>query len=161
MRGERACGAMIAAALMAGCLLTGCDPNTTRPPITPSPGSLTVAVSVEPSQAIELLAHRFRDDSIPVARAESLDAYLESPWVDSLGQVTHARPIGPNVIRIRAWADPGKTGTSVISVELSWRPYDDPSVPARELDRDVSTSFPIAKRVKSVLDGLKKDYGVE
>ena len=147
--------------ILVAALAAACDPNTTRPPITPSPGSLTISVSVEPSQAIELLAHRFRDDSIPVARAESLDAWLESPWVDSLGQVTHARTIGPNVIRIRAWADPGKTGTSVISVELSWRPYDDPSVPARELDRDVLTSLPIAKRVKSVLEGLKKDYGVE
>lgn len=140
-------------------LASACDPNTDRPAITPSPGAFTVMIAEDPTEAIGLLARRLADDSIPLARVESLDAYLESPWIDSLGHATRARPIGPNVIRLRGWADPGKPGTAVISVELSWRPWDDPSVPARELDRDVSTSLPIAKRVKAVLDGIKKDFG--
>jgi hypothetical protein len=141
--------------------LAACNPNTDRPAITPSPGALTVMVGRDPTEAIGLLAQRFKDDTVPVARVEGLDAYLESPWIDSLGRETHARPIGPNVIRLRAWADPAKTGASILTVELSWRPYDDPSVPPRELDRDVSASLPIARRVKSVMDGLKKDYGVQ
>lgn len=142
-------------------MLLGCDPNTTRPAITPSPASLTAIIAEDPGEAIGTLAERLKDDSIPLARVEVRDAWLESPWIDSLGHVTTARPIGPNVIRLRAWADPAKVGSSTITIELTWRPYADPSIPQRELDRDVAAILPIAKRVGAVMAGLKKDYGSE
>ncbi|MGH7592126.1 MAG: hypothetical protein ACREL2_11885 [Gemmatimonadales bacterium] len=154
-------GAKVGVALLAAASLVACDPNTTRPAITPSPASLTVIVSEDPGEAIAMLAQRLKDDSIPVARLEGQDAWLESPWIDSLGHPTTARPIGPNVIRLRAWADPAKVGSSTLTIELSWRPTADPSIPQRELDRDVSTTLPIAKRVAAVIAGIKKDYGGE
>ena len=118
-------------------------------------------IAEDPGAAIGVLAQRLKDDSIPLARVEVQDAWLESPWIDSLGHVTTARPIGPNVIRLRAWADPAKVGSSTVTIELTWRPYADPSVPQRELDRDVAATLPIAKRVGDVMAGLKKDYGGE
>lgn len=149
----------VGTALLAAAWLAACNPNTTRPAVTPSPGSLTLIVPLERGEAIALLAQRLQDDSIPVARVDTLDAWLESPWIDSLGHVTTARPIGPNVIRLRGWADPAKVGSSVVTVELSWRPYADPSVPQRELDRDVAATSPIAKRLGDVMAKIKKDYG--
>lgn len=146
---------------MAMATVLGCDPNTTRPAITPSPGSLTAIIAEDPGEAIGVLAQRLKDDSIPLRRVEARDAWLESPWIDSLGHVTTARPIGPDVIRLRAWADPAKVGSSTLTIELSWRPYADPSIPDRELDRDVAATLPIAKRVGEVMAQLKKDYGGE
>lgn len=143
------------AALLAG----GCNPNTNRPAITPSPGALTVLIARDPEEAIGLLADRLKGDSIPLARVEVKDAYLETPWLDSLGHVTRARPIGTDVIRLRAWADPAKVGSSTITVELSWRPFADPSVPERELDRDLPATSPLAKRIGAVLAAVKKEYG--
>ncbi|HSC58042.1 MAG TPA: hypothetical protein VLC11_00655, partial [Gemmatimonadales bacterium] len=57
----------VGAALLTAAWLAACNPNTTRPAVTPSPGSLTLIVPLERGEAIALLAQRLRDDSIPVA----------------------------------------------------------------------------------------------
>jgi hypothetical protein len=44
-------------------------------------------------------------------------------------------------------------------IELSYRPYADPSVPARELERPVSADDLIVKRVNALLDRLAAEIG--
>ena len=71
----------------------------------------------------------------PLARVHARDGYIESRWIDSAsGRATRRWPLGTSVVRVRAWADPGRPGNSVVTVETVYRPLADPSVPERELE---------------------------
>ena len=61
--------------------------------------------------------------------------------------------------RVRAWADPTHPGSCKVVVETVYRPLADPSVPPRELDRQVPRSHPVAIKVRATLQELVKRYG--
>jgi hypothetical protein len=44
-------------------------------------------------------------------------------------------------------------------VETLYRPLADPSLPERELDRQVPRGHPVGKKVEELLEGLLKRYG--
>ena len=91
---------------------------------------------------------------------ELRDAWLETGWfVASTGQPVRRRPIGPDVVRVRAWADPTHPGNSKLLVETVYRPLADPSLPERELDRQVPRNHPVAIKVRAALQDLVKRYG--
>jgi hypothetical protein len=138
-----------------------CQPNTSRPSFTPIPETAGTEVRLVPQEAIRRLADALRADSVPVRKVRVRDGYLETNWFDSrTGRPTRARrPIGTGVVRVRAWADPARPGSSQLAVETSYRALADPSLPERELDRQVPRSHPVALKVEEVLRQLVKRYG--
>jgi hypothetical protein len=146
------------AAILSG--LTGCQPDTTRPPIVPLPEAAMMEVRLPVQEATRLLAEALRADSIPALRVRLRDGYIESRWFEAAtGRPTNKRPIGLGIVRVRAWADPARPGDSQLRVETLYRPLADPSLPERELERQVPPNHPIAIKIRSTLQDLVKRYG--
>jgi len=147
--------AVALAGLALGCFLT-----TTRPGFDPLLGAPTAELRMPTADATERLAEALRNDSIPVARVEARDGYLETAWFDGAsGRPISHSPLGVGDVRVRGWVDPGRIGHSDLRVEVAYRAYRDPSVPERELEREPPTDHPVMVRVKAVLDSLQKRYG--
>lgn len=142
------------------CLLLACDPGTTRPDVVPFPESQQIEVVVDRAPAITLLRSALLADSFPIARFDARDAWLEGPWMDrrTLKPVS-AHHLGPDVVRLRAWADPARPGDSYLTVELAWRPVADPSLPPRMLERPLPATDSLSLRVKSVLRTISIEVG--
>jgi hypothetical protein len=140
--------------------VAGCHPNTTRPSVVPLPEAALTEIRLLPQEATSRLAEAMVADSIPLARVHARDGYIESRWIDSAtGRATLRRPIGTGVVRVRAWADPARPGNSMLTVETVYRPMADPSVPERELERQVPKTHPVAAKVEAELAALLKRYG--
>jgi hypothetical protein len=140
--------------------LAACRPDTTRPAITPYPEAAGVEIRLRPPEATRHLAEALQADSLPPRRVRLRDGYIETAWLDSAtGQPTRRRPLGTGVIRLRAWADPGRPGNTVLTVETLYRPLADPSLPERELERQVPRTHPTAVKVGQILEAMLKRYG--
>ncbi len=140
--------------------LLACHATTTRPTFGPVTGASRTEVELKVPVATRLLADRLIADSIPVTRVEPRDGFLETPWFDTAsGRPTTRRRLGPGVVRLRAWVDPTQVGHSQLTVETLFRPLADPSLPERELDRQVPPTHPTASKVKNVLERLTREYG--
>lgn len=136
-----------------------CDPGTTRPDLLPFPDARQIEVIVDRADAITRLRDALVADSFPIARFDARDAWLESPWMDHRTLRPATARVGPEVVRLRAWADPARPGDSYLTVELAWRPMADPSVPPRDLERPVAANDSIVARVKAVLDQVSAEVG--
>ena len=140
--------------------LVACQPNTTRPPYPPVPQAAITEVRLPPAEAARLLAEALVADSVPTTRLSLRDAWIESGWFDpATGRRAKHRPVGLDVVRVRGWADPTHPGNSKLFVETVYRPVADPSLPERELDRQVPRSHPVAIKVRAALQALVKQYG--
>lgn len=143
---------------MAG--LIACQPATSRPPFPPVPQAAVIEVRLPPREATRLLAEALQADSIPATRVDLRDGWLETGWFEpASGQRTGHRPIGPDVVRVRAWADPTHAGNSKVTVETLYHPAADASLPERELDRQVPRDHSVAIKVRAALQELVKRYG--
>lgn len=149
--------------LIPGLLAIGaaCQPNTTRPSFLPVPEAAGTEVRLPVPQATQHLAEALKADSIPVRLVRIRDGYLETGW---FATATH-RPaagrqaIGPGIVRVRGWADPARPGSSQLTVETIYRPLRDPSLPDRELEREVRPDHPVALKVVAVLQGMVQRFG--
>jgi hypothetical protein len=140
--------------------LLACQPSTTRPSFTPLPEAEVVEVRLLPLEATKQLAAALEADSIPARRVDLRDGFIESHWFDSsTGRPSTHRPIGTRVVRVRAWADPGRPGFTLLSAETVFRPVADPSLPPRELEHEVPRNHPVAIKIRTALQGLVKRYG--
>ncbi len=143
-----------------GLALLGCQASTTRPVFGPVSGAPRVVLQMEVARATTILASALRADSLPVAALEPRDGFLETPWFDSAtSRPTGRRPLGQGVVLVRGWVDPDRPGFSRVTVETVFRDVADPSLPGRELDREVPPDHPVSVRVRAVLDTLRKRYG--
>lgn len=148
-----------AAAAFFAILALGCQPYSPRPAFPPVTGAPRGEINLDVRAATEALADVFRTDSFPLRRVELSDGYLETDWFEaSSKQPTGARRLGSEVIQVRAWVDPAKPGSSRMTVETIFRPLADPSLPARDLDRQVPPGHPTAKRVAEIVEQLVKLY---
>ena len=128
--------------------------------MTPYPEAAGVEIRLRPPEATRRLAEALQADSLPPSRVRVRDGYIETAWLDSAtGVPTGRRPIGTGVVRLRAWADPGRPGNSVLTVETLYRPLADPSLAERELERQVPRTHPTAVKVEQVLEALLKRHG--
>jgi hypothetical protein len=148
-----------------GCALLGamlsCQPNTTRPPFPPVPEAAGTEIRLVVPEATRHLAEALRADSIPVGKVQPRDGYLETAWFDAATRrpAKGRRPIGTSIVRVRAWADPARPGSSQLTVETVYRPLADPSLPERELEREVARDHPTAVKVEAALRQLVERYG--
>jgi hypothetical protein len=146
--------------LVAAWLVLACQPNTSRPSFAPLPEAAGTEVRLSVRDATRHLAEDLKASAIPIRKVIIRDGYLESGWFSArTGRPTSARPLGTGTIRVRAWADPARPGSSLLSVETSYRPAADPSLPERELDRQVPGDHPVARKVTEVLKKLVERYG--
>jgi len=141
--------------------VTACQPTTTRPPFPPLPEAPGREVRLPVPAATTRLAEALKADSIPTRTVRVRDGYIETPWFEASNgrPAGQRRAIGPGVVRIRAWADPARPGSSQLTVETLYRPRLDPSLPYRELERQVSGDHPVAKKVDVVLQRLVERFG--
>jgi hypothetical protein len=140
--------------------LCGCSPATTRPPFDPLPAAPRIELELARTDAIDRVAEALRGDSVPVMRVDTRDGFLETPWFDpATGLARRGLPVGPDAVRIRAWADPGRPYHSEVTLEAVMRPVDDPSVPGRSLERLLPASHPMTARIDSLLKALVTVYG--
>jgi hypothetical protein len=138
-----------------------CQPSTTRPPFPPLPEAAGSEIRLPVPMATSKLAEALKADSIPARKVRLRDGYIETPWFDARNgrPIGQRRAIGPGVVRIRAWADPARPGSTQLTVETLYRPRVDPSLPYRELEREVSPNHPGAKKVDAVLLRLLQRFG--
>ncbi len=141
-------------------VLAACVLSTSRPTFGPLLGTQTAEVRLGAAAATQHLGEALRADSIPVTRLEPRDGYLQTPWFDAAtGRATEQLPLGPDVVRVRGWINPGRYGHSDLRVEVAYRDRLDPSVPERELERPVPQDHPVRARVQAVLDTLARRFG--
>jgi hypothetical protein len=141
-------------------LAVACQPSTTRPPITPYPEAAGTEVRLPVREATQHLAEALRSDSIPTKVVQLRDGYIETSWfLARSGRRAAGRPVGNGVVRIRAWADPARPGSSQLTVETLYRPLLDPSLSDRELERVVPRDHPVAVKVEGALRKLVERYG--
>lgn len=146
-----------------GLCLTGasCQPNTSRPPFTPLPEAAGTEIRLSVPEATRRLAEALRADSLPLRKVALRDGYIETPWFNAVTRrpIRSRRPTGPNAVRLRAWADPARPGSSQLTVETLYRPLADPSLPERELEREVARTHPMAVKVEAALRRLVERFG--
>jgi hypothetical protein len=137
-----------------------CQPNTTRPGFVPLPEAAGTEIRLVPREATRQVAEALRASAVPVRTIRLRDGYLETGWFDvQSGRQTRRRPLGTRTVRVRAWADPARPGSSQLTVETTYRLRVDPSLPERELDRQVSKTHPVAVKVEGILKKLVERYG--
>lgn len=145
-------------------LLLSCDPASSRPAFLPVPQADTLLLKGAPGQIAGEAASWLTARGITVERWSEKDAYVETSWYDTTakratrGEGDLARLL--TSVKLRCWADPGPPGQTRITVELVYRPFYDPSQPAR--DREIALNEKRAARgiVDSLLTALKKRLGV-
>ena len=142
------------------CLTIACRATTSRPSYVPLPSAAVAQVELDVPQATRALAETMAKDSIALSKIREEDGFIDSGWLDAKTlEHTGARPLGQDVVRVRAWINPDKMYWSQIVVEGSWRPMDDPSRPERELDAPLPDDHPLQKRLGDVIRKMIEQYG--
>ena len=148
------------ALLLAALLLAGCHATTTRPFFAPVTGAAQAHIELGVKATTGEIADVLRSDSLPVSRVEVRDGLVETDWFDATTkQRVTSRPVGPNVVQVRAWIDPYRTSFSKVTLETVYRPVADPSRANRELEQQVPLDHPVAIRMNTILKEMAKLYG--
>ena len=148
------------APLVVAMVVGACYPTTTRPAFLPLPAAEVTEIELPVPGATSALAVLLDQDSIPVRRTEPKDGWLETGWFDAQTlRPTGRRPLGSDIVRVRAWIDPSRPNYSNVTVETVYRPVADPSRPGRELEEQVPHNNPVSGRITLVLAQLARAYG--
>lgn len=140
--------------------MLACRATTHRPYFTPLPLATTVQVELDIVDATRVLAEALAKDSVTFRTVRERDGFLDSGWINAATlEPTHARPLGPRVVRVRAWVTPDREFWSELVVEAIYRPFDDPSRPDREVEVALPENHPLQRRIADVLRGLVERYG--
>ena len=155
-------------ALTALALLAGCRATTKRPWFVPLPeaehaeigfGLLNKDSSI--AGITDSVVAYLEADSIPVSLVHRVAGYLETPWFDAKSlRPTTARPIGEDVVRVRAWVDASKPGFARVEIETVYVPAADPSLRERDTEVAVPLTHPVNRRVSESRKRLNEKYGV-
>ncbi len=120
----------------------------------------TVQVELEIPEATRVLAEALARDSVSFRTVREADGFLDSGWIDSKTlEPTHARPLGADVVRVRAWVNPDREFWSELVVEATYRPIADPSRPERELEVPLPEDHLLQRKIADVLRTLVERYG--
>ncbi len=153
--------------LLALGFLAGCRATTKRPWFVPLPeaehaevgfGLLNKDSSI--ARITDSVVAYLEADSIPVSVVHRVDGYLETPWFDAKSlRPTSARPLGEDVVRVRAWVDASKPGFARVEIETVYVPAADPSLRERDTEVAVPLTHPVNRRVAESLKRLNEKYG--
>jgi hypothetical protein len=138
----------------------GCRATTARPYYTPLPSATSAEVELEIAEATRALAETMAGDSIVLWKIREKDGFIDSGWLNAKTlEHTGARPLGTDVVRVRAWVNPSKQFWSELVVEATFRAMADPSRPERELDRPLPEDHPLQQRIAGVLRKMIERHG--
>lgn len=141
-------------------LLLSCRATTSRPSFLPLPTAPVAEVELEIPEATRVLAEALARDSITLSVVREADGFIDSGWLaGNTLEHTTARPLGQDVVRVRAWVNPAKQFWSELVVEATYRPIADPSRPDRELDVQLPDDHPLQRRVIGVIRRLIELHG--
>jgi len=127
-------------------LVAACTPATTRPSFTPVPEALHAVINALPNRVTLEAGDILKADTIPVHFSSLRDAWLETaPFAGSY--------------RLRLWADPDVPGKSRVTIEAVYRPIEDPSRTARDLERAAPPGSPGQLRAAQLLAALEQKLG--
>lgn len=139
--------------------LSGCNPMTTRPPFQPFPTTAEYVIELDVAAATRTVAEELKADTIPVTLVEARDGWLSTGWFRPAdGAPVEGRPLGEDAVLVRAWIGPRRAGECRVRVEAVWRPWADPSLTDRQLERPVPAGHPVALRVDRVIARLLSRY---
>ena len=134
-------------ATLALLLAAACTPATTRPSFAPLPEALHAVINAPPADVTREARALLVADTVSVHFFSLRDAWLESNEFAG----TH---------RLRLWADPDVPGKSRVTIEAVYRPFDDPSRTARDLERAAEAGSAGQRRAARLLEALKDKLGV-
>jgi hypothetical protein len=141
-------------------VLTACRATTARPYFTPLPSATVAEVELDIPAATRALSETMAKDSIALKTIKENDGFIDSGWLDAKTlEHTGARPLGTDVVRVRAWVNPSKQFWSELVVEATYRAMEDPSRPERELDTPLPEDHPLQRRLGDVIRTLIEKYG--
>jgi hypothetical protein len=108
-------------------LLLSCRATTARPYFTPLPSATVAEVELNIPAATRALSETMAKDSIALKTIKENDGYIDSGWLDAKTlEHTGARPLGTDVVRVRAWVNPAKLGSSELVLEGTYLAMEDP-----------------------------------
>ena len=138
----------------------GCAATTSRPYYPPLPTASLAEIELEIPAATRALAEAMAKDSIALSKIREADGFIDSGWLDARTlERTSARPLGDDVVRVRAWINPSKQFWSELQVEATYRLMADPSRPERELDVPLPDDHPLQRKLAGVIRKLIEQYG--
>ncbi len=138
----------------------GCAATTSRPYYPPLPTAALAEIELEIPEATRALAEAMAKDSIALSKIREADGFIDSGWLDARTlEHTGARPLGNDVVRVRAWINPAKQFWSELQVEATYRVMADPSRPERELDVPLPDDHPLQRKLAGVIRKLIEKYG--
>jgi len=141
-------------------LILSCRATTSRPYYPPLPTAALAEVELEIPEATRALAEAMARDSIALSSIREADGFIDSGWLDARTlERTGARPLGDDVVRVRAWINPSKQFWSELQVEATYRAMADPSRPERELDVPLPDDHPLQRKLAGVIRKLIEQYG--
>jgi hypothetical protein len=127
-------------------VLVACTPATTRPSFAPLPEALHAVINAVPAVVTQEAQKLLAADTISVRYVNLRDAWLETNEFAG----TH---------RLRLWADPDAPGKSRVTIEAVYRPLEDPSRTARDLERAAEPGSAGQLRAARLLEALKASLG--
>jgi len=146
-------------ALLLLATLAACNPYTTRPHFAPFPTTAEVVLELPVASATRTVAEALVADTIPVGRVEPRDGWLSTGWFRPAdGTPVAGEPLGEDAVLVRAWVDPRRPDESRVRIEGVWRPWADPSLEPRALERPLPATHPVALRLTRVLTALAGRY---
>ncbi len=141
-------------------LVAACRATTGRPYFTPLPSAPTAEVELDIPAATRALSETLARDSVFLGTIKEKDGYIDSGWLDATTlERTSRRPLGPDVVRVRAWVNPSKEFWSELVVEATYKAMEDPSRPERDLETVLPDDHPLQKRVAGVIRKMIEQYG--
>ena len=127
-------------------LAAACTPATTRPSFAPVPEALRAVINAPPDIVTREAQAMLTADTIPVHFSSLRDAWLETAAF-------------AGTYRVRLWADPDVPGRARVTIEAVYRPMEDPSRTARDLERAAPPGSPGQLRAAQLLAALEKKLG--
>jgi hypothetical protein len=128
-------------------LFSACNPASTRPSFVPIPEALHAVINAVPAVVTHEAQALLVADTIRVRFVSERDAWLETSEFAG----TH---------RLRLWADPDVPGKSRVTIEVVYRPIDDPSRQPRDLERAALPGSAGQLHAARLLEALKDKLGV-
>ncbi|MGH7645977.1 MAG: hypothetical protein ACREMR_10375 [Gemmatimonadales bacterium] len=126
-------------------LVAACTPVSTRPAFEPFPQAQVVVVRARPERVTAEAGAWLAGEGVPVTFASGRDGFLET---------------GPHQgFRLRLWANPAAPGTTRIIVETVYRPAEDPSRAARDLEAPVPRGHDAYRLAERLLGALSDRFG--
>jgi len=135
-------------------LVAACTPASTRPAFAPFPEALHAIINAPPDRVTDEAKTWLAAHGPAIQHVNMRDAFLETGWYDATD--SSAAPVR---VKIRLWADPDVPGKSRVTVEVVFRPTEDPSRTPRDLELAAPKESAGQRLAERLLKALSEKLG--